>query len=139
MAVTCTWDDDAKTMLCAQFEGRWNWLELQEVLAEGEAMLQDGRDTPVHLMVDGTQTLSLMNNEVITNLREWVQKMQIHPRIDKVCVVGSGAITNSFLSVFIKVAMNKRGAPLLFANTLEEARQLLKAEPPSDTTPDGSS
>jgi hypothetical protein len=128
MTVTCTWDNEAPTILIVTFEGRWNWLELQRVLESGETLLDESEAGRVHLMIDGTHTLSLMNSDVINHLRAWVEKMKIDPRIDRVCVVGSGAITNSFLSVFVKVAMNKLGSPLLFANTVEDARDVLLSD-----------
>lgn len=133
MLITVSWDDDAKTRLLVQFGEFWTWGDVEEVLKAGGKLLdEDTRGTRIDVIVDGSNTMTLMKSDTHERVGEVLARVHGHPRVNRVVIVGSGAITNSFLSLFLRIST--RGVSTggyEFFSTVAAARDYL-SEPDTD-------
>ena len=122
MAMTVVWDDDARTIVRYDVEGSWTWDDYQDSLVELNSLL----DTVDHKV------------DVIINIRsgKWIPEdvfnrfnhdmRQRHPNIGRLQVfVGAGMLIQILVASFMRIYGRAVDIEFLFADTLEEARQLI--------------
>ncbi|MEM6283256.1 MAG: hypothetical protein AAF787_13765 [Chloroflexota bacterium] len=129
MTLELTWDNDDHTCLLMTFDQLWSWAEVRRIVRVGAVMLNDGNTHPVDIILDGSRTITLMKSDTHVHTRQILANVRQHPRVGRIVVVGSSAITNSFLMVFLRVAAGSINEDYLFFGTLEEARQHLTDNP----------
>jgi hypothetical protein len=59
MAITVTWDDDARLTLCLEFAGRWHWEDLTRAIQEADAHIAAQAPAPVDIILDLTASRSI--------------------------------------------------------------------------------
>jgi len=122
MAMTVVWDDDARTIIRYDIDGSWTWDDYQATLHELNSLL----DTVDHKVA------------IIINIRsdKWIPEdafnrfnrdmRQRHPNIGPLQVfVGAGMLIRILVVSFMRIYGKAVDIEFLFADTLEEARQLI--------------
>ncbi|MEL6150423.1 MAG: hypothetical protein AAFV33_16460 [Chloroflexota bacterium] len=132
MAVELTWDDAGRTRLLMTFDTLWTWAEVRRAVRRGAVMLNDGGTHRVDVILDGSQTVTLMKSDTHTQTRQILARVREHPRVGRILVVGSSGITNSFLMVFLKLSANRFSESYTFFATVDNARQHLIDNPAAE-------
>ncbi len=120
MPVSIAWDDEAQTTVRYDYVGKWVWEEVYAVYDKANAMIASV-PYPVSIIhnlaeSEGSPSGALTHARRIT--------MSIPENWDTSVVVGSGAFTESLLSIFSKV-YRKLGDHYKTAHTLDEARAII--------------
>lgn len=120
MPVTVVWDDDAHTAVRYDYIGKWTWEDVYAVAKEANTMVAS---VPYSVSIIHNMTESAgMPSGALTHARRIT--MSIPENWDVSVVVGSGAFTESLLSIFSKV-YKKLGDHYKTAQSLDQARALI--------------
>jgi hypothetical protein len=129
MTVTIEWDNDQKTVLLYQFRGAWTWEELRRAVDEGYARL-DAVGYVVDAILDFSESDNFPPNP-LAHAREYTSTQ--HPLAGVTIFVGANALFRSLWAMFNRVyglILRQKEEVFLFADDLDEARDLLKNKTP---------
>jgi hypothetical protein len=131
MGVTVIWDDEKQTTQRYIYEGLWTWDEAHEALVEGQQQL-DSVDYPVDSIVDMSDTKFIPSGAMV-HLKRIFALGGAHPNFSGLTVFYKAegyvkAMHQMVAEVYPDAAKN---IEFLFASSLEEARDILKAMRPS--------
>ena len=130
MTVQIYWDNDDKTIVRLDFRDSWTWDEAEAAVAKNTRML-DSVDHTVHAILDMSQSVDAPPL-ALTHTRNLIAKR--HPRSGITVLVGANDVLSTFWKVFVQaygrlVRADRYG----FAQTAEEARQLIASKSASTT------
>ncbi|MFN8560218.1 MAG: hypothetical protein U0703_00940 [Anaerolineae bacterium] len=123
MPVLISWDDDAKTTLRYQYEGKWTWDEVDTATDEVVALMRVTTHS-VSIIHDMTRSPGLPSGALTgrTAARDLPENWDIS------VVVGSGVITEALLNIFTRV-YKKLGEHYKTASSPgDEARAIIAAQ-----------
>jgi len=124
MPIQVVWDNEEKTIIRYIIEGNWTWDEMNRAVATSNAML-DAAEGKIHFIHDMRESRGVPSG-ALSQLRRYIGKE--HPKTGQSIIVGTQKSTmmqlgQSLLNMVHKIY--KRDWGFLFADSLEEARQLL--------------
>ena len=130
MSVTIKWDNAEQSCLRVDFFGYWRWEEIYKTLEQGKKLLDNGDTKSVDIIIDSTETDSLLNKDTHVEIQRMLEQIQSHGRIGRILIVGTSAITNSFLNVFLRLSLDFLNENhVTFYNSLDEAHAYLMQNP----------
>jgi len=122
MPVTNSWDNDEKTIIRMEIAGRWTWDEMYQASDAGYTMLESVPHI-VYPIIDMRQSQAIPGN-AITHASGLMRRQ--HPRTGMSVFVGANTIVVSLWRAFVHVySLFSREQDFKFANSLDEARQLI--------------
>jgi len=126
MPVGVKWDDDERTRFLVTFDRFWTWDEVNQAVRRGKSLLESSDTHPVDVIIDSTKTMTLIKSDTHIHTREVLERINKHNRIKRLVIVGASGITNSFLTVFLKISTNQLNPQgYSFFSTVKEAREHL--------------
>ena len=122
MPITVHWDDPHQTIVRWDFEGAWTWQDFYQAQAESDALITSVEHT-VDVVANVARSPSLPRNP----LSRYRQARQSTPRNrGVVVVVGANSFVMSIIQIYNPVFGRKLRDEFLFADTLDDARTLIK-------------
>lgn len=121
MPISIHWDNEEKTTLRWDFEGRWTWIEFYEAIEEDYA-LREETDHKINSVIylGNSSTIPSGAPSQFHRLAKWS-----HPRAGKTVIVGANRFVEILVQIFSTVQRDI-GKRIVMAKSLEEARELLK-------------
>jgi hypothetical protein len=124
MAITVSWDDEARTIIRMDFAGKWTWTELQDANAQ-MAILTDEVAHPISVITDVSKTQYLPDG-ALSEARSISGGMMARGKNTLIVAVGASTLVKSLFPIFFNVYGKRTGFPMThFVNTLEDARALI--------------
>ena len=123
MPVLISWDDEAKTTLRYEYEGKWTWDEVNSATDQVVARMRE-TPHPVSIIHDLSQSPGLPSG-ALTQAHHFTRDLPENWDIS--VVTGSGTFTEALLNIFSRV-YKKLGEHYKTAPSLEEARALIIAQ-----------
>ncbi len=116
------WDDAEQTMGRYILSGDWTWDELQPVMSDSWAQIAKRESVVDSIMIFESRFLP---PNAMPHLRKLATDRPANTGI--VVLVGAGIIQRSMIQVFTRIYSNtlRREVPVVFAESLDEARQML--------------
>jgi hypothetical protein len=127
MAITVAWDNESKSVLRLDFEGRWDWPDYNTAIDEAYAIIKQTNDT-VHLISNMPQDMALPQGLPLRHLRRAHKLMPAN--VGQFLVVGGNWAAQTMLLIFRHYDEEK----IVSAKTLDEARALLSSGRPLPVT-----
>lgn len=136
MSVSAQWDNEEKTVIRYDMQGRWTWDEFYLAYEEAKTMLRSVPHT-VHFITQPLDSLSngYMPTSALTHIINIYRKAL--PNSGATVTIGNSNFARAMVSILGRVAPNAANK-FLFAKSLEEARLLLAkkiAEEKPDSNP----
>lgn len=133
MAIELFWDDDAQTTLLLEFNGRWTWDELYRTLAAIKK-ITDTADHEIAALVDVSRGLYISPAEIFSakgleNARALLTLGR--DGTGPVVIVGASPLIRNIYDAFHRLDPKALGS-VRFADTLDDARLMLKTPSPKD-------
>lgn len=124
MAVTFTWDNPDKTIGLFTFEGVWRWAEFWDVYYEVERMLDElGHETQFIVYIADDVPRNYIPPNILSNILKAYRNP--HPNAGHTVVVAQGYIIARPVYMMLSRLYPRISRRFSFANTLDEARQIL--------------
>lgn len=118
------WANDGHTIIELSFQHGWTWPELHKAIQQADDLITSVTH-PVNLVIDIRQAGGLPR-DFMTAAGELFAQGEARPNEGRKVVVGAGVLIRAGYSAFLKIYGDKlQNRPFLFANSLEEARQVL--------------
>jgi hypothetical protein len=121
MPMNVSWDDDEKTTLRCDYEGKWTWSDVSQGYDEVIKLMKTVPH-PVSMIHNMTHGAGIPNG-AISNVHRFTAHLPENWGIS--VVVGSGAFIEMLMSVFTKI-YKKLGERYKRASSLEEAREIIR-------------
>ncbi len=118
------WDNPEKTTVYEAFEGRWDVKDVHQAMDDFNRLMEPNM-LPVDIIVDLTQSQSNPTNLALAAGRA---DQVLKGRINQLVVIGANYYLQTISTVLTRMIPAMRGTAK-FAATMEEARDLLKAQP----------
>lgn len=131
MAIDLFWDDEAQSVILAEFKGKWTWQELHAMLSTVKRLSRE-RQQVFGAIVDLREGLhlpngSVFNREGLNNFRKILALSEGEHEKGALVVVGMNSLLRSVLDAIKTIDKNAMNA-VFFADNLESARQTLYPE-----------
>ncbi len=120
MPVLISWDDDDRTTIRYDYDGKWTWEEVYTANDEVTALMHEV-EHPVSIIHDLTRSAGLPSG-ALTHAHRFTAGLPENWDIS--VVVGSGTFTEALLNIFSRV-YKTLGEHYKTAATLEEARAII--------------
>ncbi len=120
MPVHVSWDDDAKTTVRWDYEGKWTWDEVAAALEQSNTMIRT-TDHSVSIIHNLTASAGIPSGALTQAHRFTASQPE---NWDLTVVVGSGGFIDALVNVFGKV-YRKLGEHYRAARTLDDARSII--------------
>lgn len=118
MAITIEWDTVGFQTLVCTFEGSWDWQEAGTALDQLKVMAESVEKANLIVLRQNTR---IRRDEIVQNLLDLLRNLPSN--LDLIVIIGASAFAQTMIEALKGVGMVKN---ILFAQTLEEARVLLK-------------
>jgi hypothetical protein len=123
MPVLISWDDEAKTILRYEYDGKWTWDEVDAATDQVVSFMRETTNA-VSIIHDMTNSPGLPSG-ALTNAFRFTRDLPDNWDIS--VVIGTGTFTEALLNIFSRV-YKKLGEHYKTATTLEEARAIIAAQ-----------
>lgn len=126
MSIDLYWDDDDQTVLLCEFNGKWTWDELQNVL-KAIKKLSDERGRVFGAIVDVRNGMTIPGGSIFN--REALSQFQKMTQLGSggkgpVVILGVNSLIRSIFDT-IKTVNHSAAADVYFADTMETAQQTI--------------
>lgn len=130
MPVNMLWDDAEKSILRFEYQGKWTWEEVNNMMAQANVEL-----TAVPHRVDTIHDFTSSSSGLPSNVLSHASSLsrQIPAQAGMSVVVGSSALINTLLSIFTKV-YPQFASRYKSASTLDAAYALIEHSRASERT-----
>lgn len=129
MGIHVVWDDDEKTIIRVDFLDRWRTENILTAIEQIEQMVGDSGTPRAHIILDATQTATIVAPKATENLRRLLELRKGHPRLGRLVIVGSGTISSSFLITILRLTRSTLGEDdYSIVATLDEARAFCRED-----------
>jgi hypothetical protein len=124
MSIHYEWDNEEKTIIRYDFDGKWTWEEFRDKQTEANALFAEV-DHPVDVILD-----LLKSESRPTNLFVHIRESEAHrpPNHGRLVVVRSGQFVRTMLATYQRLFGSRDKIETIRVDTLEEARERLKRE-----------
>ena len=122
MTATFEWDNTEQTMGRYELTGNWTWEEIDQVMADSWAQISKLNSIVDSIMIFENRSLP---SNAMPHLRKMATERPANTGI--LVAIGAGIIQRSVVQVFTRAYSStlRREVPIMFANSVDEARQLL--------------
>ncbi len=130
MAIDLYWDDEQQSVILAEFQGKWTWDELHQMLNTVKRLSTE-REQVFGAIIDVRAGFhlpggSVFNREGLSNFRKMLALGQDGEK-GPVVVVGMGMLVRNILDA-VKTVDKRAASDVFFAKDMREARQLIYRE-----------
>ena len=122
MTVTGAWYDQYRDVVLMSYQQQFTWDEAFQVEDQITAMLSDGNDYPVAIILDFPQDALTLSN-ALTNARTLMARR--HPRLKKVVLVSQATFTRALGNTFAQF-LGPQGRVFEVCSSLEDAEVRLR-------------
>lgn len=123
MSVTVEWDNPEQTIIHYDLGSNWTWEELRKVMLETWPLITERK-----VIVDGYMTSQHqhMPPNAMMHLRTITQSRPLNTGV--MVLVGANSMMKNMITTFMNIYNNmfQRETPLAFAETVEEAREIIR-------------